>query len=66
MTRVDSDHGNTLAAYEKMGTPRYPTRKQIEELNRAAVVVPETTLLKKGELEIELSPNALVLLETGK
>jgi len=66
VTRVDSTHGNTLAAYEKMGKPRYPTRKQIAELNRAAVVVPETTSLSDGRLEIRLSPNALVLLEVGK
>jgi xylan 1,4-beta-xylosidase len=66
VTRVDSQHGNTLAAYEKMGKPRYPTRKQIAELNRSSVVVPETTALKDGKIEIRLTPNALVLLEIEK
>ncbi|MBI3478019.1 MAG: glycosyl hydrolase family 39 [Acidobacteria bacterium] len=66
VTRVDSQHGNTLAAYEKMGKPRYPTRKQIAELNRASVVVPQTSVLKDGKIEIQLTPNALVLLEIEK
>jgi len=66
ITRVDSEHGNTLVAYEKMGKPRYPTRKQIFELNRSAEIVPEAGRLKNGKLELQLSPNALVLLEFGK
>ena len=66
VTRVDSQHGNTLAAYEKMGKPRYPTRKQIDELNRASMVVPQTSVLKDGKIEIQLTPNALVLLEIEK
>jgi xylan 1,4-beta-xylosidase len=66
LTRVDSEHGNTLAAYEKMGKPRYPTRRQIGELNRAAVVVPQTEKLRHGKLELQLSPNALVLVEVGR
>ena len=66
VTRVDSQHGNTLAAYEKMGKPRYPTRKQIDEMNRASVVVPQTSVLKDGKIEIQLTPNALVLLEIEK
>jgi xylan 1,4-beta-xylosidase len=63
VTRVDSEHGNTRAAYEKMGKPRYPTRKQVDELNQASIVVPETVHLTNGKLEMKLSPNALVLLE---
>ena len=32
ISRVDEQHGNTLALYEKMGSPRYPTRDQIRAL----------------------------------
>ena len=60
---MPNQHGNTLAAYEKMGKPTYPTRAQIEQLNRASEVVPQKTSLKNGKLEVELSPNALVVLE---
>jgi xylan 1,4-beta-xylosidase len=66
VNRVDSKHGNTLAAYEKMGKPRYPTRAQIEQLNRASEIAPEKTSLKNGKLTVELSPNALVVLELAK
>ena len=66
LTRLDSTHGNTLAAYERMGKPRYPTRKQIEELNRAASLVSETTKLAGGKLDLELTPNALVLVEVTR
>lgn len=66
VNRVDSQHGNTLAAYEKMGKPTYPTRAQIEQLNRASEIVPQKTSLKNGKLEVELSPNALVVLEIGR
>ncbi|HUM04941.1 MAG TPA: hypothetical protein VLT90_05735 [Terriglobales bacterium] len=66
VTRVDSENGNTLAAYEKMGKPRYPTRRQIDELNRAAVVSSKMAALENGKLKMQLTPNALVLLEIGK
>lgn len=34
--RADDDHGNTLARYQKMGSPTYPTRAQVQELNDVA------------------------------
>jgi xylan 1,4-beta-xylosidase len=64
LSRVDSQHGNTLAAYEKMGRPRYPTQKQIEELNRAADPgAPETVSLKDGRIDLQIPVNGLLLLE---
>ena len=36
--RVDPTHGNVLTTYEAMGKPRYPTQKQISEMNRASAL----------------------------
>lgn len=67
LSRVDEQHGNTLAAYEKMGKPRYPTQKQIEQLNQASNTgAPESVSLKNGRIEFEIPVNGLVLLELQK
>jgi len=61
---ADGQHGNTLAAYENIGSPRYPTPSQIQEINRAAnLPKPMSTQLKNGSLDLNLTPNALVLIE---
>ena len=59
ISRVDRDHGDPHPAYEKMGSPIYPTQAQLETL-RAAVVLaaPEKKDLKAGELTIPCRPMA--------
>jgi xylan 1,4-beta-xylosidase len=37
---VDPAHGDSHAAYEKMGSPRYPTQSQIRELRQASELPP--------------------------
>lgn len=65
--RVDATHGNVLPAYEAMGKPRYPTQKQIGELNRASTLAePEKTSLKQGLLRITVPVNGLVVMEVGR
>lgn len=67
LSRVDAQHGNTLAAYEKMGQPRYPTQKQIEELNQASDPgAPGSASLRNSRIEFEIPVNGLVLLELEK
>jgi xylan 1,4-beta-xylosidase len=67
ITRLDPTHGNTLAAYGKMGSPRYPTEAQVRELNEASKLSPpEKTVLKNGKLQVELPVNSLVLLEVQR
>jgi len=62
--RADATHGNTFAVYAAMGKPRYPTRAQIDELNRAADPgPPEVTHLTEGRLTLELPVNGLAILE---
>ena len=61
---ADSQHGNTLATYESMGSPRYPTPSQVQEINRTAnLPEPRPTRLKDAALDLDLIPNALVLIE---
>ncbi len=64
VSRVDATHGNTPVAYQKMGSPPYPTQGQIRELNRASQPGPrENVKLKTGALALEIPVNGLVLLE---
>jgi xylan 1,4-beta-xylosidase len=67
ITRLDPTHGNTLAAYRAMGSPRYPTQVQIRALNAASELgPPETATLKEGKIEVDLPVNSLVMLEVGR
>ncbi|HEX4167793.1 MAG TPA: glycosyl hydrolase family 39 [Bryobacteraceae bacterium] len=64
ISRVDNEHGNTLAAYRAMGSPHYPSEEQVARLNATtALPLPEQRYLAGNELDVELEPNALVLIE---
>jgi len=64
VSRADAAHGNTLAAYRTMGSPRYPTAAQVRELNRVAKSDSvEHLRLTKGSIELRLPVNGIVLLE---
>ncbi len=61
---VDAAHGSALTAWERMGRPRFPTRKQIEALREAARMPgPEIRALTDGALTLTLGPHALALVE---
>ena len=62
--RVDAAHGDTLDAWKKMGSPKYPTKTQIEELRRVAEVGPaQAEPLRAGRLSIELPPMGLAVVQ---
>ncbi len=65
VTRLDSDNGDVHKAYEAMGSPRYPTREQIEEL-RSAAKLPSPRMLdmKNASLTLRIPSQGLVLIET--
>jgi xylan 1,4-beta-xylosidase len=64
VSRVDATHGNTLAVYRAMGSPRYPTQAQIQEMNRSSQLPPpEIQRLKRGGIGAEVPADGLVLLE---
>ncbi len=62
--RVDQTHGSLLDAYQAMGSPRYPTPKQIAELRRAAALgPPQVVPLAGNRLPLALPPNGLAVVE---
>lgn len=64
VSRVDDDHGNTLAAYKALGSPRYPTEEQIQGMNAATALAPAAQARLDGNhLDLSLQRNALVLVE---
>ncbi len=64
ISRADAEHGNTLAAYRRMGSPRYPTREQVSVLNNVAEKQDsETAHLSRGAIRVEVPANGIVLLE---
>jgi len=64
ISRVDRAHGDVRPAYEKMGSPRYPTQNQIRELREAAELQsPERRKLSNDELTVTLPPQGLALIE---
>jgi xylan 1,4-beta-xylosidase len=61
---LDRDHGDFHSAYEKMGSPRYPTQAQIQDLRRAVELPsPETGKLKNDELSLTIPAHGLALIE---
>ena len=59
---LDAEHGNVLPAYVRMGSPRYPTQRQLAELRAAAALpAPVSRPLDAGTLSLEIPPDGLVL-----
>ena len=64
ISRVDGDHGDFHSAYAKMGSPRYPSQKQIQELREAAQLpAPEAPRIKNGALIVTLPAHGLAVIE---
>ena len=64
ISRIDAEHSNTMAVYKSAGSPRYPTEKQVEEINRrTAPGQPEETAIRDGHLALRLPVNGFALLE---
>lgn len=64
VSRVDDEHGNALAAYRDFGSPQYPRPELVDKINAATSVQPPTAARLDGNhLDLELEPNALVLVE---
>ena len=64
ISQVDPGHGDYHSTYEKMGSPRYPTRSQVQELINAAVLPPgEERPFNSGQLTLTLPSYSLALIE---
>ncbi|MDP9338077.1 MAG: glycosyl hydrolase family 39 [Acidobacteriota bacterium] len=67
LTVVDREHGSPVPAYEKMGSPEFPSREQIVELRKAAELpAAEKVAIKNGEITLTLHPHSLALIEVAK
>jgi xylan 1,4-beta-xylosidase len=62
--RVDAQHGDTLDAWKKMGSPNFPTREQIVALRKASEMgPPEIRTLGGRRLVLTLPPMGLAVVE---
>jgi xylan 1,4-beta-xylosidase len=62
--RLDQDHGNAVAAFDKMGRPDWPSREQIKTLREAGqLAAPEQAKLAGDRLSIDVPPQGLVVIE---
>ncbi len=63
ISRVDRDHGDPHPAYEKMGSPVYPTQGQLQKLRDSVEIgPPEIQELKGGGLSVTLPANGLAVI----
>ena len=64
ISRVDEDHGDVHGAYQKMGSPQYPTLAQIQDLRKAGQLPkPEIQNVRNGELTVTLPAHGLATIE---
>jgi xylan 1,4-beta-xylosidase len=62
--RVDSAHGDTLDAWKQMGSPKYPTRTQIDALRKASQIGPaETRVVREHQITVSVPPMGLAVVE---
>jgi xylan 1,4-beta-xylosidase len=64
VSMIDPDHGDVHATYEKMGSPRYLSQAQIQQLKQSAEIAPAAERdLKGGELTLILPSYGLAMVE---
>ena len=62
--RVDAAHGDTLDAWKKMGSPRYPTQAQIVALRKDSEIgPPELLRVRDRQITLDLPPMGLAVVE---
>lgn len=67
LSKVDSDHGNVIAAFDRMGRPPFPSRAQIAELREAAQLpAAEHARLVDGTIELDVPTHGLWLVEIAR
>jgi xylan 1,4-beta-xylosidase len=65
---MDLERGNVLVAYEKMGSPRYPTEAQLAQLRTAAALgAPEKHAIGSGgTLSLDIPAHGLVIVTVAE
>jgi xylan 1,4-beta-xylosidase len=65
--QIDAQRGNVLVAYEKMGSPQYPTQAQLAQLRASAVLAaPETRAIAGDALQLDIPPHGLTLVSIAE
>lgn len=63
LRRIDENNANPLAAWQALGAPEYPSRRQVEELVEASQLRAEVVAIERADgrvtLAIELPPHAV-------
>jgi len=64
--RLDAEHGDVSGAYQRMGSPAYPTPEQLEQLVKAsALPAPEELPIVDQRLSITLPAQGLATIEVS-
>jgi len=64
ITRLDGDHGDVLREYARLGSPRYPSRAELEKLRAVdKVAATETVHVRNNELKLDIPAKGLVIME---
>ncbi|GGG95979.1 GH39 family glycosyl hydrolase [Silvibacterium dinghuense] len=64
ISRLDAQHGDTLAAWKAMGSPSHPTQAQIAALKQASDIgKPETHPLENNTVTVTVPQQGLALIE---
>ena len=61
--RVDESHGSSLAAWRGMGSPRYPTKRQIEALRQAALIPSPEQRQAEPRISVTVPARGLAVVE---
>lgn len=64
MTRVDAQHGDTYGAWKTMGSPRFPTHAQVQQLvATSSAGAAESTQLQNGALDVDVPESGLAVVK---
>jgi xylan 1,4-beta-xylosidase len=64
--RIDHEHGDVLAAYDKMGAPLYPSKTQLQQLRDVEKPdAPQVEHLHGGSLTLTVPAQGLAVMEIG-
>ncbi len=64
ISRLDGEHGDVLREYARLGSPRYPTRADLEKLRAVDMTAAaETVAVKNNEMALTIPGKGLVVIE---
>jgi xylan 1,4-beta-xylosidase len=62
--RLDAQHGDALGEYERMGSPRYPSKAELAKLRAVDLSsTPETVDIKNAQMTLNIPGKGLVVIE---